>query len=374
MRRVWLSATLATVAFAGVVTGAAPGPAAPTPARERSAGAWALLPPAPSTDVSSFAASAWTGRELLFTSDPSRSAVAYNPTTKSWRTLPTGPPPTGAAQGGNFSVWTGREMLVSGYANAAYTPASDRWRRLPPPSTYAGMPAVVAWTGSQMIQWGGGCCGEFGESGSAYTPAINRWRALPASPLAGRRGTASTWTGKELVIAGGSAEVVKAGVVRDVFFADAAAYDPKTRSWRRLPSLPAPPRRGASAVWDGHDVLVVGGAAFLAQRYRPLADVFAYRPSTNRWRRLASLPQGRVGQAGVWTGKQLLIWGGQILRRGKLVPTRSGLSYDPVRDRWSSIGASPIAGPQPRAVWTGTSMIVWGDNPQGRAASYTPQR
>lgn len=336
------------------------------------------MPPAPTTDVSWYAASAWTGRELIFTSDPSTSAVAYNPATKSWRTLPTGPPPTGPAQGGNFSVWTGGEMLVSGGANAAYNPATDRWRRLPPPTRFGGMPAVVAWTGSEMIQWGGGCCGEFSDSGSAYTPATNRWRALPASPLAARRETASTWTGKELVIAGGYAEVVRAGVVHEVFFADAAAYNPRTRSWRRLPSLPAPPRRGASAVWDGRDVLVVGGAAHHApshgvEFYTPLADVFAYRPSTNRWRRLASLPQGRVGQVAVWTGKQLLVWGGQILRRVKLVPTRTGLSYDPVRNRWSSIGASPIAGQQPRAVWTGKSMIVW-DGSQGRAASYTPRR
>jgi N-acetylneuraminic acid mutarotase len=229
-----------------------------------------------------------------------------------------------------------------------------------------------------MIQWGGGCCGEFSDSGSAYTPATNRWRALPASPLAGRRETASAWTGKELVIAGGYAEVVRASVVHEVFFADAAAYKPRTRSWRRLPSLPAPPRRGASAVWDGRDVLVVGGAAHHAPSQgatfdTPLADVFAYRPSTNRWRRLAPLPEGRVGQAAVWTGKQLLVWGGQILRHGKLVPTRTGLSYDPVRNRWTSIGASPIAGPQPKAVWTGTSMIVWGGS-QSRAASYTPRR
>jgi hypothetical protein len=341
-----------------------------------------LLPPAP-VDLAGLQGGFWTGREELFTSDDVQVGAAYNPATDGWRRLPPGPKPTGAAQGGNFGVWTGKEMLVSGLANAAFNPAANRWRRLPAPSNFGGFPAVVAWTGSQMIQWGGGCCGEFSAGGSAYTPASNRWRALPPAPLAGRRDSAWAWTGKELVVVGGYAEVMRGrrNVIVNTAFADAAAYNPTTRSWRRLPPLPAP-RNGATAVWDGREVLVVGGTAsgnLSGPGVRLSRGVFGYRPSTNRWRRLRPMPRGRRDQAAVWTGTRLLIWGGWTRRGGKRVYPRTGLSFDPRSNRWFPLAASPLSGRiRPTAVWTGTSMIVSGGNPPkagpplGDAGSYTP--
>jgi hypothetical protein len=40
--------------------------------------------------------------------------------------------------------------------------------------------------------------------------------------------------------------------------ARAAAYNPVTNTWRRIAPLPAV-RTGANAVWDGREVLIVGG-------------------------------------------------------------------------------------------------------------------
>ena len=339
-------------------------------------GTWQLLPPAP-TDVGQAGMSGvWTGREVLFTSADAQVGAAYNPTTNSWRRLPGGLAPTGTAQGGSFSSWTGKEMLVSGLANAAYDPATNRWRRLPPPGNYGGMPAVVTWTGSQMIQWGGGCCGDFSAGGSAYTPASNTWRNLPAAPLAGRRASASAWTGKELIIVGGYTEEAMGPrrVITDRVFADAAAYNPKTRTWRRLPPLPVP-RLGATAVWDGRQVLVAGGTAGVGRRL--LVDVFGYRPSTNRWQRLRPMPRGRDGHVtgdghvAVWTGSRLLVWGGWTVRGGRRVYPRTGLSFDPISNRWSPLlPGSPLAGRiGPTAVWTGRSIIVTG---RSGAAAYSP--
>lgn len=350
--------------------GAAAQAASPTDTAGTSRGTWRLLPAAPIDLVNT--TSVWTGREVLFASFDVQSGAAYDPATNGWRRLPTGPAPTGAAQGGSFGVWTGRELLLSGHANAAYNPAANRWRRLPPPSNFGGNPAVVAWTGARMIQWGGGCCGDFGAAGSAYSPATNRWRSLPASPLAGRRASASAWTGKELVTVGGYTEEPTGPrrVITDRPFADAAAYNPTTRSWRRLPPLPVP-RLGATAAWDGRQVLVVGGTGV---GRRLLVGVFGYRPSTNRWQRLRPMPRGRDGFAGfvaVWTGKRLLVWGGWTVRNGRRIYPRTGLAFDPIADRWSPLlPASPFDGRTPlTAVWTGTSMIATSG---GVAAAYTP--
>jgi N-acetylneuraminic acid mutarotase len=192
--------------------------------------------------------------------------------------------------------------------------------------------------------------------------------------LAARQSAAGAWTGRELVIAGGFTERVLNERVVSATFKNAAAYRPKTRTWRQLPPMPAP-RRGAVAVWNGRDVLVVGGQAPGARGLRPLAGVFAYRPSTNAWRQLSPLPRGRAGFAAVWTGKRLLVWGGTIRRSGQLVSPSTGLSYDPATNRWSPIPTAPIAGRgDPTAVWTGGSMIVAGGVgvDDDEAAAYAP--
>ena len=85
-----------------------------------------------------------------------------------------------------------------------------------------------------------------------------------------------------------------------------AAYVPATNTWRTIAPIPAP-RDGANVVWDGTEVLVVGGGA-AGGRQLPTSG-FAYDPATNRWRRLPPMESGRVGAAAVWTGKRLLLWG-----------------------------------------------------------------
>lgn len=165
-------------------------------------------------------------------------------------------------------------------------------------------------------------------------------------------------------------------------FADAAAYNPTTRKWRKLPSLPTP-RRNATAVWDGRDVLVVGGEtpSTTPPYRRLLLGVFAYRPSTNKWRLLRPMPRGRTGHLAVWAGKRLLVVGGLTLRKAKAleVAPHNGFAFNPFRNRWSPLPASPI---KPAidpsgtvlldgatAEWTGTSMIVAGHD---GGAVYTP--
>lgn len=88
---------------------------------------------------------------------------------------------------------------------------------------------------------------------------------------------------------------------------------------------------------------------------------FAYKPATNRWRRLPSMESGRTGAAAVWTGKRLLVWGGRMALAGEDVTPPHGLAYDPRANRWSPLPQAPLLGRvDPTAVWTGHSMLVWG--------------
>ena len=89
-------------------------------------------------------------------------------------------------------------------------------------------------------------------------------------------------------------------------YRDGAAYNPLTRSWRKLPPVPAG-RYGGIALWDGTGVLFLGG---YTTSYTPAARGLAYNPATNRWRVLPAMHYALSGFAAVWTGHQALVWGG----------------------------------------------------------------
>jgi N-acetylneuraminic acid mutarotase len=219
-----------------------------------------------------------------------------------------------------------------------------------------------------VLTWGGGCCGYASADGWAYTPAANSWQQLPRGPLAGRHPTGA-WTGTELVIVGGADADGRQ-------FRDAAAYNPATRSWRRLPPMPEP-RVDATATWTGSEVLVVGGHG---GRWRHVyADGVAYSPATNRWRRLPAMFTGRAEHTAVWTDRQLLVWGGRTSRGVTVVAPPYGAAYDPASNRWSALPKSALRGRTGHAaVWTGTQMLIWGGTPVsgggsvGDGAAYTP--
>lgn len=347
-------------------------PTGPTPTSPAPVGSWQRLPTAPIPAGLHQFAGVWTGSELLIYGAGQARGVgaAYNPATNTWRKLPPGPGPAQAMEGGYRAVWTGTEMLGWGLGlDGAYNPATNHWRRLAGP-TWSGS----IWTGRQVLTWGGGCCGENSAEGAAYTPATDTWQKLPPAPLAGRHAPMA-WTGKELVIAGGF-------TTEGRYFADAAAYNPSTRTWRQLPPMPEP-RARATATWDGREVLVVGGSAppnNVRPYVRLYTDGVAYNPATNRWRHLPAMGDtGRISHTAVWTGSQLLVWGGQTSRADAWVTAPHGVAYDPATNRWSALPKSVLRGRTGHvAVWTGAQMLIWGGNavtPGGTTrdgAAYTP--
>ncbi len=97
----------------------------------------------------------------------------------------------------------------------------------------------------------------------------------------------------------------------------------------------------------------------------------------NAWRAVSadvSAPSGREGFSAVWTGTDMLVWGGKI---GSLMQDTGG-QFNPADNTWAAIPASgatrsPSARLGHSAVWTGNKMIVWGGAPFGLAdgASFT---
>ena len=344
----------ATAPNAADVTPAAGPGAVPRTASSR-AGTWRLLPRAPLTQSPGQMAAVWTGHEMIIHAIYFRSiggirgvTVAYRRATGTWVRLANGPSRSSAFETTDVAVWTGSRMLVPGQTSAIYDPATNTWSQMPlAPMPLSG--AVTGWTGHQFLAWAGTCCEDNSHDGYAYNPASNTWRKLPTAPLTVRRDASGTWTGRELVVAGG-VQISLPGP--STYFRDAAAYNPATGKWRTIAPMP---RReaGATAVWDGKEILFIGGTGPKGLFNHGLA----YNPATNRWRLLPAMAYPRTGLVAVWTGRQVLVWGGLTASR---IPPPHGEVYTPGSNKWAALPASPLRGrADPVAVWTGRQMIVW---------------
>jgi N-acetylneuraminic acid mutarotase len=354
VKRVVLLATVAGLASSLAFLLVACGGSSPAPSSRPPRGAaaherWQVLPAAP-IRVDSNLTSVWTGKEMVVSGvccaardgsflDAHNVAAAYNPAMRTWRRL--APRDWDAADpSARAVVWTGREVVVWGaFKASAFDPRTDGWRALPPAPSGQG---IAVWTGRELIGWGGGCCGDAWSGGSAYNPSTNTWRTLARSPLAPAQQPLGAWTGRELILVVSGLD--PDGKAYPASLARAAAYNPTTDTWRRIAQPPAR-RLGGTAVWDGDELLVVGGSRV----------GLAYNLATNRWRKLAPMPSPRFGARAVWTGKRLMVWGAA----DRQIPLPV-LAYDPKTDRWSSLPEGPFTEHvDPVAVWTGHRLLVW---------------
>jgi hypothetical protein len=72
----------------------------------------------------------------------------------------------------------------------------------------------------------------------------------------------------------------------------------------------------------------------------------------------ANSPGGRSFHTAVWTGSEMIVWGGAV----DLVSSNTGGRYNPSTDSWTATSTTnaPTGRYKHTAVWTGSEMIVWG--------------
>jgi len=136
-------------------------------------------------------------------------------------------------------------------------------------------------------------------------------------------------------------------------------YNPATDTWQATSMVNAPSRRGGySTIWTGTEMIVWGGN-FDDPTFNSGAR---YDPATDTWRptSLEGVPTARANHTAVWTGKEMIVWGGVNFESYTLVP--DGGRYDPSTDTWAPISSVNQAEPRylHAALWTGNEMIVWG--------------
>jgi len=131
---------------------------------------------------------------------------------------------------------------------------------------------------------------------------------------------------------------------------------PAEDTWELRAGGGAPPaRRSHSAVWTGSEMIVWGGdngSGIFSNGAR-------FDPAGNGWTPLSlfGTPDGRLLHTAVWTGTEMIVWGGS---NNAILNT--GGRYNPVSNTWLPVSTHNAPGVRNNhtAVWTGSEMIVWG--------------
>ena len=181
-----------------------------------------------------------------------------------------------------------------------------------------------------------------------------------------RRFHTAVWTGSEMIIWGGFNDLPP------YFFNTGGRYSPATDSWTATNTTNAPSARDfQTAVWTGTEMIIWGGGGNelinTGARYDPTTDSWTPTSTTNA-------PAPRVAHTAVWSGTDMIVWGG----RNNAVWMNSGGRFNPSTDSWTATGT--INAPEARwahtVEWTGSEMIVWGGTNQtiylNTGAKYNP--
>jgi N-acetylneuraminic acid mutarotase len=129
-------------------------------------------------------------------------------------------------------------------------------------------------------------------------------------------------------------------------------------TWTATSTTNAPDGRTVhTAVWTGNEMIVWGGydgnnAVNTGGRYDPATDSWTATSTINA-------PDARYAHTAVWTGTNMIVWGGT----GNISTfLNTGGRYDPSTDSWTATSTTnaPDARYFHTAVWADSEMIVWG--------------
>jgi hypothetical protein len=162
-----------------------------------------------------------------------------------------------------------------------------------------------------------------------------------------------TWTMSQLINSGNADQASFGGYTLPRVPATLNGKGACIDAWAATSTVNAPSARDLhTAVWTGSEMIVWGGTNFSSY----LNTGAKYNPSTDSWTATSttSAPSARARHTAVWTGSEMIVWGGS--------GDSTGGKYNPITDSWTATSTSnaPSGRSYHTAVWTGSEMIVWG--------------
>lgn len=241
----------------------------------------------------------------------------------------------------------------------------DLWGAFPAPRLTARFQFLSVATDSGLLVWGGYDASSQSLTDGAYWDGPTQtWTTLPPAPLDQTRGDAiGVWTGNEVVVLNGVDGVT------------AAAFDPATFTWRRLPAPSNVPAANNAAtrlyLIDGNVVFVHILNDDQAGDGVDLLDL-----ATSTWRASTGVPTMFVGASVRFTASSDALYALVAPTNGADCDgrTRGVFSYDVNDDTWISVATdTPFSNWYPAIFgWAGDRLVLAGgvDCSSGEVVSY----
>jgi hypothetical protein len=331
----------------------------------------------------------------------------YNQAENSWKPISTHAAPSSRAESQSawtgdsaslnlsnlFVVWGGcrdgdgcKTRLADG---GVYNMKEDQWTPIPA-SSASPSPRVhhtLVWTGSQMIVWGGHPNDDNPESltpptadGGIYDLVSKTWQKIPAdSPEApkARAHHFAVWTGDTGNELSSNKMLILGGCVQEIADAcskildDGAFFDPETMKWSKINTAGQHyvPRHNGSFlhVPSQNRVYIFGG---FDSDSNVISEGLILDLKTLRFQKMAAMAEGRFKHRAVWAGDKMLIFGGKIYGASRTyelassvlgyVPGALGSTSPGVWKEFNTDEMIPLKAIESSAVWTGSSMLIWG--------------
>lgn len=261
-----------------------------------------------------------------------------------------------------LAIWTGSVMyVVAPSGTYSYNPDSDIWILLSSDFRPGAFSDKILWTGSEIILWSGEV-----STGKKYNPSTNVITIISTTNAPTARNEYSiTWDGTRVIVWGG----VSGGTPLNT----GAMYDPAADTWTTMSNALAPEaRQKHTAVWCNNinQLIVWGGSTSAFSGEINTGGIFD--PASNSWTgatNIAGAPGSRSGHTAIWTGTEMIVFGGQYNSGTSL---NTGGRYNPSTNTWgaaTSTTGAPLVSRHATA-WTGNEMYISGGLSGDYVSSY----
>ena len=255
----------------------------------------------------------------------------------------------------------------------AFDPSTHRWSVRAPLPVNAGpaerATAVAGPDGKMYVM--------FGRTFEAYDPTTNSWTERAPVPVF--RSDAAAVTGKvgKIYLLGG-AKPDPGDNSNRLYPRGLDVYDLKTNSWQVKAPMPTAREGLGAAVGPGGTIYAIGGGTDHYDRFfKCFSVVEAYHPRTNTWSRASSLPAPTCYvTAGSTVNGKIEAVGGSTLQGGEegsriTAATGTTLAFNPGAKSWTVLSRTPFPRKRASAVIDpgGTIYVIGGADHFGYATA-----
>jgi subtilisin family serine protease len=299
-------------------------------------------------------------------SEPSTS-VWTNAESGTWFITPVLNAPSG--RNSHSAVFTGNKMIINGGNSGNTWPTSGgildlqnlTWSSANSSCGKGYYNHSGVWTGTLAAYWGKNT--GLDHKLCLFNPSANTSSFSSVAPICSSEYGSSIWTGSKIIVWGGVQEGFCSKVTQGSYETNkGAVFDPNTNSWSLVSTNQAPSKRALhSSIWTGSEMIVWGGRSYYIDPDTSLDGGGRYDPNSNTWSQIQDYNSPGNGLV-VWSGKEMIV-----------INSDGGGKYDPSKNKWTKINSAGLPTSPQLATWAGDKVIVYSGNYSYGGGIYYPE-